>query len=252
MKNKVIVLMCLLILLTLTTGCGKGEKGQTEQEIVSMSCLGESSNSEMTQLDLSKPLPSKQLNTVRYDMGDLSMIAPIKTDEEKVQQSEVIIRGIVTKTQYAFQNNFLFSKDEIRVLQCYKGAIRENESIIVAQMGGFVPADIYRNTVLKNKFGKEAQQVDPGIIYDIRTHGFKAMEEGENVILFLNSIDQNEYKGFEDVEYVLVREWQGELLFNEEAGLFLPYIPKEELPYVETKYYTADEFEAFIKAEQVD
>ena len=69
------------------------------------------------------------------------------------------------------------------------------------------------------------------------------MEKGEDVILFVYPINYSDIEDFKTDSYQLLRAWQGKLLFNEEYGVYAPYIPENELPYVRARSYTLEEFE---------
>lgn len=237
---KRITVIALIVLVILLSGC---QQKKTEGTIVAENKIDSNA------FDYSKEVSAKQQNTVRYGNGSASMIPPARDDVELFRGSSVVIRGQVIRTDYILKGSSVYTKVEVKVIHCYKGNLETGDIIKIRQMGGFIPSEIYDNALSMDKFGKPAESSANQVIYDIRVEGFKVMEQGEEVILFLLPIERTDLDVFKDGGYQLLRGWQGELLFHEDAGVYAPYLPAGELEFVKARTYTLEEFEAFAAAQ---
>lgn len=239
--KKVLVLICSIIILSLLCACHNSDKK------VNVSLQNTSQENISVNIDYSAAVPAKQKNTVRYTESSLCMATgPLKNDTEMFRESQVVIRGKVVATDYILDGSEVFTKSEVKVEECYKGDLKKGQVIKIREIGGFVPSDIFDNALSMEKFGKKAaSNATKKTIYDIRVYDNKVMEAGEDVILFVYPVDYSDYEEFKTNSYQLVRGCQGKLLFDESKGVYSPYLPKNELEYVEAKSYTLNEFDNF-------
>lgn len=243
MKKIIAAVLCILISLCL---CACKDSG-TKEDDATQNPVSDSNVS--VKVDYSQAVPAKQKNTVRYTESSLSMATePIKNDAEMFEASPVVIHGKVLETNYLLKGSEVFTKSEVSVVECYKGGLKKGQVIKIREIGGFVPSDVLDNAIALEKTGKKANtQKSKKVIYDIRVKDNKVMEKGEDVILFVYPIDYSDFEEFKTDSYQLVRVWQGKLLLDEKTGLYNPYIPKDELQYVDAKSYTPSSFSTLAK-----
>lgn len=243
MKKTSIVIIGIIISLCFCA-CGQSgkEENKTTQNLVSESNVS-------VKFDYSQAIPAKQKNTVRYTESSLSMaVEPIKNDSEMFEMSPIVIHGKVVGTDYLLKGSEVYTKSEVSVIECYKGDLKKGEVIKIREIGGFVPSDVFDNALSLEKNGKEIEQKSKKqVIYDIRVKDNKVMEVGEDVILFVYPIDYSDFEDFKSNSYQLVRVWQGKLLLDEKTGLYNPYLPKDELKYVDARSYSINEFGSLAK-----
>lgn len=243
--RKTFILICSVFILIIFCSCQQS-KVSVNQSVQNNT----SKESTPVNIDYSAAVPAKQANTVRYTESSLSIATePIKNETEMFKVSPVVIHGKVMKSDYLLKGSEVYTKSEVQVLECYKGDLKEGQVIKIREIGGFVPSDVYDDALSMEKFGeKSISSKSKQTIYDIRVRDNKVMEVGEDVILFVYPIDYSDFKEFQTNSYQLVRVWQGKLLFDESKGIYSPYIPKEELSFVEARSYTLDEFKAVAKS----
>lgn len=258
---KKIISFVMVLSLMLLVGC---QSKPAESPDTSTDAPSSSSN---MRFDVTGLVSAKAKNVSKKQDGTASLSAPYKTDEEKLKIENVcVIRGKVTAAQYVLDGSTAFTKSEVIVEESFVGDLKEGSTVSVREMGGFVPADVLSNAIEKEKFGTDSSNTNTSSeIVDVRTDGFKVMEQGEEVILFLVPIEDapDSFKGC----YDLIRMWQGKLLYNEELKAYVPYVPDYELASeideaeqnsikvksvgqaengVQARIYTLDEFRTFI------
>lgn len=185
-------------------------------------------------IDVTKEVEAKNKNAVKSDYGEASMTAPFSSVEEVYDYASNVIRARVMTSGYRLNGPSVYTLSEIEILDVYKGNMKPGERIHVMELGGFVPQGVLKNAVAIEKTGKEAEKSEgDDVLLDVRLHGYKVLEEGEEAILFLaRELDNRKPELYPEKTYSLVRVWQGKLLYSEETELYVPYIPKEELANV--------------------
>ncbi len=182
------------------------------------------------EFDATEEITAKAAHSVKAVSGVPDMISPYKTDEEKFHvKKSVVLRGCVTDTRYVLEGSTVYTKSEVKIIETYKGEFEKGDLIHVRELGGFIPSDVMRSAISAEKFGLAPEKnEEESELLDIRAAGFKVMEKGEEVILFLLPITKTDNKDFENC-YELLRLWQGKLLYEEEYNAFMPYCPSWDL-----------------------
>lgn len=190
-------------------------------------------------IDLSKSIQPKCLGAERYTESSLSLTTgPIKNIQEMINSTPVIVWGNVNRTEYLLNGSEVYTMSEVAILECFKGGLKENDVIRIREIGGFVPCTEFDDALSLEKYGKKtSSSAENGARYDIRVKDYKVMEPGEQVLLFLYPIKYSSFSEFQTNSYETTRVWQGKLLLDEEKGLFYPYIPKEELEYIDAESF---------------
>ncbi len=189
-------------------------------------------------IDVSSPVAAKNNKSIKVDMGDVSMTSPIGTDAEKFAIADsVVLRGKVINSNYVLDGSTVYTKSEVKIIDCYQGNLAKGETVFVRELGGFIPSDVYSNAISVEKYGigVGTENHTNRKILDVRIEDFKVMETGEEVILFLVPINQSGLDEFKNGCYDLIRMWQGKLLYNEKYDAYVPYVPKYELESEATK-----------------
>lgn len=248
MKKTIAIILCVFISLCFCACKESKTNENTSKESEATQNTASESNASV-KVDYSQAVPAKQKNTVRYTESSLSVATePIKNDAEMFEKSPVVLHGKVLEAKYLLKGSEVYTKSEVSVVECFKGNLKKGQVIKIREIGGFVPSDVFDNALALEKTGNEAKaEKSKQVIYDIRVKENKVMEKGEDVILFVYPIDYSDFEEFKTDSYQLVRAWQGKLLLDEKTGLYNPYVPSDELEYVEAKSYTSDEFDMFAK-----
>lgn len=195
--------------------------------------------------DRDKPIEEKSISidvTARIDAKNpeavpgggplVDMMAPYKTEEEKYEASEVVVRAKVLSANYVLDKHAsLSTKSTLKILQSYKGGLKVGEVLTVWELEGFIPSDVFSKAISLDKFGKIPTGEMKSELVDHRAYDFKVMEKDEEVILYLAKVPEYAELGAEygDNCYGLVRMWQGKLLYDENYDAYIPYVPLEEL-----------------------
>lgn len=226
--KKIISLIMTAVLSVTFAACGiKNNDTNTKQKINTNNQINDFS------VDVVSPVKAKDEASIMQNSGELSMVSPIKTEEEKFEKAEIIIRGKVKASKYVLSRpaGLVSTKATVEVLQSYKGDLKVGEVITTRELGGFIPNDVYAKAIHKEKFGEDLKGEISKEILDKRFYGAKVMEKDEEVILYLSKIpkDAKLEEEYGDNCYGLVRAWQGKLLYNEEYDAYIPFVPEEEL-----------------------
>ncbi|MCQ2471026.1 MAG: hypothetical protein MJ147_03210 [Clostridia bacterium] len=257
MKKFLAILFSMTIAFTFClVGCKKESKtsGNIQQEKL-----------KITAFDITASVPAKNSDSQKSAGGTASLSSPYKTDKDKLSVSGLcVIRGKVIKSDYVLIGSTVLTKSVVKIEESFKGNLKEGETVCVRELGGFVPTNILSNAINneKNSLNNPAPKPSSDIT-DERINDFKVMEKDEEVILFITPIE-NAPKEFEGC-YDLLRMWQGKLLYNEDCGAYIPYVPAEELctnqtsslkmkveekgqdpDGIQASIYTLDEFRSFI------
>ncbi len=198
--------------------------------------------------DVTENVQSKHKNSIQKEMGIASMAAPYINDKDIYENAENVVRGKVVSTETILDGSTVFTKSNILIEQCYKGNLQKGNKIFVKELGGFISSGSLSKAIALEKFGEYSYINESSKILDLRISGYKVMEKDEEVILFLVPVKNSTIKEFQTNTYEPLRLWQGKLLYNTEYNVYAPYIPSDEVKFIDYRMYTLNEFDEFARA----
>ncbi len=202
-----------------------------------------------TAFDVTANVPAKINNSLQTQMGEASMASPIANDTEKYKIADAVIMGKVISTETVLDGSTVFTKSKVEISESYKGNLKKGDSIYVKELGGFIGSNELSDAITLEKFGKaSSDKKAENQILDLRVNGYKVLEKDEKVILFLVFVKDSDMEEFKTNTYEPIRLWQGKLLYNDEYGIFAPYIPSDEVDMIEYKTYKTNEFNSFAES----
>lgn len=237
MKKILIVLLGIVIIMTFSA-CSENTNQPSESENITP---------ESVNFDCSAKVPAKASNTEPGGYGISDLLRIFNNSEEVADYSEIAIKGKVEKTQYVLDICNVYTKSTVVIEEVYKGDLKVGDEIFVIETGGFIPKGVLSNAITMYKYGNEADDKDDPTILDIRYDDNKVMEEGEQVVLFLNKITRPDAQEFKVGCYEGCASWQSKLLYHEEINAYAPYIPEENKNDVEAKIYRENQLSSIVK-----
>lgn len=251
MKKLFVIILSLLLIMSLSA-CSEKSNQPNESNIVpdSSSQPSESENitPENINFDCSAKVPVKTPGVEPGGDGHCDLAKIYKNSNELAIESELVIKGRVEKSNYVLSSHYnVDTKSTVVIDEVYKGELKPGDRISVIESGGIIPKGIYSNAISMEKFGTEASDKDDTTLIDVRFDGYKVMEEGEKVVLFLIKITRSDVEDFKVGCYECRGIWQGKLLYNEEIDSYAPYIPEANKADVEAKIYKENQLNSIVK-----
>lgn len=239
MKKLAVIIISLILTLSLFAACSKKEV-TTQDETTTQ-------NAQNVAFDCTKTVPSKAENADLVNIGTLELEKAYSNSQEVANAADFVIRGKVEETEFVLDGSTVFTKSTVLIEESYKGSLKKGAKIFVKELGGFVDSDIYANAVSVEKYGKPVEKSNSSELLDLRVDGYKVMEKGESVVLFLVKTTESELEQFKKDTFEPIRAWQGKLLYHEEIDAYAPFIPKAEKNLINSETFKQSDLNIFTK-----
>lgn len=147
----------------------------------------------------SKTANSTECNNSVIDMAKHYMSAEqLITDKTAalIIEGEVLSSEFVNLSSETLNPGMLVpnTKSIVRINSVFKGDKKPGDEICVAEIGGFVPAKLAYDLIVKDKFPDSPEYSGPeDAVEEYRTMGYKPCEKGERVILILSELKWKQY-----------------------------------------------------------
>ena len=139
--------------------------------------------------------------------------------------SDNVIAGTIIDVAYTDDNATAWTYYAVEVDESLKGSIATGDVVVVCQGGGYVRLAVYADVYGDAHFEDTIESVQEGVYLQFAFGGVPMSQKDDRVILCLG---EKSTEGRSKGCYVLMRQFMGKYVYNEEEGGYLRYCPEGE------------------------